>query len=200
MKKNISIVLNILIIIFEIIGLIQSYNINGLSLLKYYTEISSILALITSIIYVGYMLKFKKESIWLGNIRFLATTSLTLTFLVVIFILTPLMNEISFFELMFGPSVLYHHTLCPIITIISFIYFEQYNNSKQNIHIANLLTVLYGIIMTMLNILKLTTGPYPFLLVYKQPIYMSIIWFISINAGSYLISILIKKIKLKKIN
>ena len=54
---------------------------------------------------------------------------------------------------------------------------------------AMLPTLLYGTITMLLNILRKLNGPYPFLHVYEQPVYMSIIWFIAIIGGSYLIAL-----------
>ncbi|HPF53799.1 MAG TPA: hypothetical protein PLM48_04040 [Clostridia bacterium] len=37
-------------------------------------------------------------------------------------------------------------------------------------------TLLYAIVIIILNIAKLLVGPYPFLHIYEQPWYMSIVW------------------------
>ena len=46
-------------------------------------------------------------------------------------------------------------------------------------------TIAYAIVFITLNILKVYEGPYPFLMVYKQPVYMSIVWFILIVGGAF---------------
>ena len=59
-KRKVAIILNVLIIIFEIIGFIITYNNNHRIAIEYYTEDSNILALITSIIFLIYLLFNKK--------------------------------------------------------------------------------------------------------------------------------------------
>ena len=53
--------------------------------------------------------------------------------------------------------------------------------------------------MIVLNVLKIVEGPYPFLLVYKQPIFHSIIWTILILAMTYAIALILKKVNGKVI-
>ena len=93
-------------------------------------------------------------------------------------------------------SMLYMHLLCPIIGIITFIYFDDMSSiDKKDIKKGTLLTLVYAVIIISLNILRLIEGPYPFLFVYKQPIYMSIIWFVIIIGFSYLIGWILHKLK-----
>lgn len=197
-KKRITLILNIIIAIMELSGLIRSFMRQGFGIFQYYTEISNFIAFIVCIIFIVYIIKDIKNDInlprWLGMARYLVTTSLMVTFLVVLFILIPTMKQFSAKELLFGGSMLYHHTLCPIISAISFIFFEKYHIKgwKDAIY-GNLLTIIYAIISVTLNFLKVMTGPYPFLLVYNQPIYASIIWFIIIVGGSYLLALGLQK-------
>eukprot|EP00833_Pecoramyces_ruminatium_P004547 jgi/Orpsp1_1/1178579/evm.model.c7180000065909.2 len=82
-----------------------------------------------------------------------------------------------------GPQP-FHHIICPIISFISFCIFEEGELTKNNILLAIIPTIIYAIVSTILNILKVLTGPYPFLEVYNQPVYLSVIWFIGIIAIS----------------
>ena len=93
--------------------------------------------------------------------------------------------------------MLYHHTLCPVLAIISFVFLERY----ENLHAIQGLyfTAIYGIIMISLNILKIVEGPYPFLLVHNQPIIHSIIWTVLIFAITYAIALILKKVNEKVI-
>ena len=65
-------------------------------------------------------------------------------------------------------------------------FFESHNikGLKDNFR-AIYFTLIYAAIFITLNILKVYEGPYPFLMVYKQPVYMSIIWFILIVGGAF---------------
>ena len=75
-------------------------------------------------------------------------------------------------------------------------FFERHkiNGLKDNFR-AVYFTIAYAIVFITLNILKVYEGPYPFLMVYKQPVYMSIIWFILIVGGAFGIGKLIMWIK-----
>lgn len=53
--------------------------------------------------------------------------------------------------------------------------------------------------MIVLNVLKIVEGPYPFLLVYKQPVVHSILWTVVILAITYAIALILKKVNGKVI-
>lgn len=186
-KKEIALLLNICLF------LIESYTITTILLknhsfaIQYYTNDSNLLALITSFLFIIY---FKKEKKWINDLRFITTCCLTITFLVVLFILTPMYN-FNYKFLMFTKEMFIFHTLCPIISFISYTFYEK-KSSKS--HLGLLTTAIYALILISLNILKVIEGPYPFLKVYKQSIISSIIWFIIIIGGSYLVGIGINKI------
>ena len=197
-KKKISILLNILIVFLEIIGFVITYVINKKISIEFYTEDSNILALITSSIFVIYMLNKKEIPRWLKLLKYATTICLSVTFIVVIFILAPMYN-FNYPYLLFHNSLLYQHLLCPILSIITFIYFDNLGdfNIKDNFTSLSL-TLLYAIILIILNILKLVIGPYPFLMVYEQSIIISIIWFIIIFTLAYLIGYMLRVISKNK--
>jgi len=60
-------------------------------------------------------------------------------------------------------------------------------------------TIIYAIIMIVLNILKIVEGPYPFLLIYNQPVIHSVIWTMVILAITYAIALILKKVNGKVI-
>ena len=63
--------------------------------------------------------------------------------------------------------------------------------------LATSFTGIYAFLFIILNILKIVDGPYPFLQVYKNGVYMSLIWFLLIVGGSFLLSKIIGRIKRK---
>lgn len=192
MKRNISLILNILIIILEIIGFIITLNNNGRIGIEYYTEDSNILMLITSIIFTFYLLFNKKIPNYLKLLKYTATICLTVTFLVVIFILAPMLN-FNYNYLLFSNELLYHHLLCPILSIITFIFFDNFNkySIKDNI-LATMVTFIYGIILVILNLIKVVDGPYPFLRIYNQSLGASILWIIVILSLTYIIALILR--------
>ena len=168
---------------------------------EYYTQLSNYFALCSAEIYLVFLIrnikdKSKEIPKWVSILKYSATLSLLVTFLVVVFILTPYYGKDIIIWIFFEGSNLFYHTLCPIITFISFMFFESHNikGIKDNFR-AVYFTIAYAIVFITLNILKVYEGPYPFLMVYKQPVYMSIIWFIIIVGGAFGIGKLIMWIK-----
>lgn len=193
MKRKISLLLNILIIIFELIGFIITIKNNGRIGIEYYTEDSNILMLITSLIFVLYLLLNKKIPYYIKLLKYTSTICLTVTFLVVVLILAP-MYSFNYNYLLFSNELLYHHLLCPILSVITFIYFDNFDkyNIKDNI-LATSATLIYGIILIILNLIKIVDGPYPFLKIYKQPLFLTFIWVILILSISYIVAYILRK-------
>ncbi len=197
-KKLIGLILNIINIILEIIGLVEAVIlIGGAEMLIYYTQQSNILLLISSILYViGYFTK-KNENLF-NVLKYCSVAVTTQTFLVSLFLLTPnlagTMGLWEAFKMMFlSKCVLYHHFLCPVIGIISLLFFEEGNKlSLKNTFHAMIYTITYAVVYIILNILKVIEGPYFFLMVYAQPVYMSIIWCIVVPGIAYGICVLLR--------
>ena len=188
-SRNVNITINLLIIILEIIGFILVFNELGIASLEYYTEDSNLLLLISSSIFLIFLLKNKELPSWFKSLRFTAIVSTTLTLIIVLTVLS-WTTDLGLYHLLFGGSMLYHHTLCPILAIFSFS-IEKYD--ELNVIHGLYFTIIYAIIMISLNILKIVEGPYPFLLIYNQPVIHSVIWTIVILAITYAIALILKK-------
>ena len=198
-RKEITIlILNVILVVFCILGLIfVRKEIDNIFL--YYTENSNILSGISSLLLVIFLIikkEFKCIPEWLCVFRYIGTCCLALTFIVVVTILIP-SDTLSYIDgikhFMLQGSMLFHHFLCPVISFISFTLFESNEklNKKKTIWYALIPTFIYGLIFITLNILKVVDGPYPFLRVYRQPWYMSIVWIFIIFVGNYYIAKLI---------
>ena len=191
-KKNVALVINLLIVIFEIVGFVITIKENGRLGIEYYTEDSNILCLIISFIYIFNIIFNKKISKYLKMFKYISTVCLTVTFLVVILILAPMYNFNDGF-LLFHNEFLYHHLLCPLLCIISFIFFDGVSNySIKDSIVASIATLLYGVVLIVLNIVRVVDGPYPFLRIYSQPLYMSIVWIVVILCISYFIALILR--------
>lgn len=147
-KKNISILLNGLIILFTIIGIIfmilginfmgksKLLIANNISVLKFFTVDSNILIGLTSLIY---LLSKKKSTTFLSILKLVATTSITLTFLVTALYLVP-MNFHLFFDF-YKNSNLFFHLITPILSIITYLFFDEVKKIKKSYLTWNLLPV-----------------------------------------------------------
>jgi len=195
-KREISLLLNILIVLFEIFA-ITLYKPLNCNFFVYYTNLSNIFLFITSLIFLYYVLKNKEINKKVQILKYSSTVSVTLTFLVVVLVLSWQIKG-GLFLLLFDGPFLYVHTLCPILAIITFIFFEHYD-LKENINIfyAVIFTIIYAIITVILNILRIIRGPYPFLMVYQQPVMVSIIWFIILLLITMLIAFILRKLNRK---
>ena len=188
-NKKIALILNVILVISELIAIVLLLFKGGIDLI-YYTNLSNILALIVSVLFI---INYKKKSKLINDLRFMSTSCLMVTFLVVLFILSP-MYQFNYKLLMFTDVFFILHTLCPLLSIISYIFFEDGSKKK---YLGFAFTLFYGIVLIILNALRIVNGPYPFLMVYKQGIIMSIVWFILIIGGCYIISLLLSYLNKK---
>lgn len=191
-KKKIAIILNIVLVIAEVIGLVSSISQEHRLMVEYYTIDSNVITFISSILFL--LFYGKKE--FVKDLRFISTGCLTVTMLVVIFILTP-MYSFDYKLLMFTGNFFVFHTLCPMISIVSYIFFEE-GTKKKNL--VFYMTLLYGITLILLNVLKVVVGPYPFLMVYNQTVWMSILWCVIILGLSEAIGLGIHTLNRKRIH
>lgn len=193
-KKNKAIIINITIIILEIIGLILSIIENKRLLLEYYTIDSNILALISSILFLIDSFKYKRKITGKTKIlKYTTCVSLALTMFMVLFILVPFSSFNT--DLLFKGAMPIHHIICPILTVISFLFYEKYKFDENDKFQVLFFTFVYGSILIVLNLLGLILGPYPFLLVKTNPIIISIISLITIFLITYSFGLLLQKLK-----
>ena len=185
-NKKKALIINIIILILEVITFSYTYITNHSIAIEYYTIDSNLLALLTSLLFIIF---YKQDNNIIKDLRFITTTALTLTFLVVIFILCPMYN-FNYKGLMLENNFLVFHTLVPILSIISYLLFETKSNKN---YLGFVFTIIYSIILIILNVLNIIVGPYPFLEVKNQGIIMSMFWCILIVGGSYLIGLFLNK-------
>lgn len=197
-----SIGINGLIVVFETIALVMSIREHGVGMFQYYTQDSNYLALGSSVIYTIFAVrKFAgKQEIpeWVATIRYMASCCLLLTFTVVLFVLIPMSGFQYAGKMLLQGAMLYHHLLCPVLSAASFLLFERgFSASRKTILAAMAPTVVYALIIIALNIAKLLRGPYPFLYVYEQPVWMSFMWACIILSIALLFSWLLWRAKRK---
>ena len=106
------------------------------------------------------------------------------------------MYNFNYGYMLFYNSLIFQHFLCPIIAIITFIFFDEIEilSNKDGIKSMSI-TFIYAVALTFLNIFDKIKGPYPFLMVKDQSVLASIIWYIVIFAMTYLITFILRKAK-----
>lgn len=199
-KVLISCICNLAIVVMEMIGLIISFGNHSLGSLVFYTEDSNLLALIACGIYCVYAIRYLREEKaliprWVHTFKYMTTGCLAVTFLVVIFVLAPMSGAGGYYNMLIPGSFLFHHFLCPVVAMISFVFLEgnQPLTIRQNLY-AVVPTLIYAVISVVLNIARVMEGPYPFLWVYKQPVYMSVLWFVLIVGGDYVFAWILRRL------
>ncbi len=195
-----AIAINFLIVILEIIAIIggalhlKEY---GFKMFYFYTQDSNLILMISCLIMAIFQLRIitnKSNEIPAGlqRLKFIATSVVTLTFLIVVFVLIPLAGWDSLLDKLFLKAKLYHHFLCPLLAFFSFVCLEKNPKLKIKDTVYALIpTVVYALILTILNILKIVEGPYPFFKVYEQSVFISCIWFITILTVAYGICVMV---------
>lgn len=199
-KKKIGFVLNIVVLLLEVAAFVTSGKDWGVNALKYYTEDSNYLSLFACLAMLIFTLRCmgKKEgevpeAVYI--VKYMSVCCLMVTFIVVMTVLWPMSGPDGYKRLLFWKCNLYKHLLCPVFAFISFVFFEADHKFKRKYVLYALMpTVAYAIVSITLNVLKLLHGPYPFLYVYEQPVYMSVVWTVVIISGALLIAGIIYKI------
>ena len=77
-KKKIALIINIIILTLTLLSFAKTFFLEHSIAVEYYTNDSNILALISSLLFIIF---YKKEKNFVKDIRFLATSCLTVTFL-----------------------------------------------------------------------------------------------------------------------
>ncbi len=172
-------IFNVLILLAEIPGFYIVLKKDGLKTFVYYTEIANLLALIASLIYLIDPLKA-------SMLRYTATCMLTLTFLVVVFVLGP---ADGYRRQLLDENSLYQHVLVPFLSFVSYVFMEGHRSLWI---VPVLLSMAYGSFMFYMNDRKKIDGPYPFFKVKEQGYKASILWFIALFVLILSVSLLVK--------
>lgn len=172
---------NLLLLALESVGAALSWKQHGISMLQFYTEDSNLLMLVACLVSLFALLwalkRGERVPLWALVLKYVAVCCLGLTFLVVLFVLIPMNIAGGFWPMLFSGSMLYHHTLCPILGILAFLLLERDGRlAKKHLLWALLPTLLYAAVTISLNIAKVMEGPYPFLMVHQQSWWVSVLW------------------------
>lgn len=192
-RRRTALLLNLAIVVMELIGLFHTWRDLGARTFLFYTTDSNLFCLIGRLIFLTYVGK-GKSAVPRGVhlLRYVSTCTVAVTFLVVVTILAPASHD--YFSVLLGGSLLWLHTLCPLLSMISLIFFEgEPPLERRDELIALIPTALYAAVFVVLNLLRLVRGPYFFLLVYDQPLWMSALWLVLILGIALLLAWSIRK-------
>lgn len=178
------IIVNCAVIILEIIGLWISVSDRKREIFVYYTQLSNIITLIASVVLVS--TGSNEVSV---TLRYLSSCMLTMTFLITLFVLVPM--GAGFKRMMLSGNGLYHHTLCPVLSVASYIMLEEHSHLWM---LPVILTFVYGVVMLVLNAKDKYDGPYPFFRVHDQSKAATVMWMAVLTGIIAVISTVISKL------
>ena len=185
----------------EAIGLTMATLNRRETTFQYYTQLSNLFLMITAIINIVFAAKVlagKRKTIphFANILSYSAICTTTVTLLVVLFVLSWMVGDLVW--ILTSGSMIFTHTLCPILAIIMFVCLAPERLKKSDALLALMPTVAYAIVAMAMNIAHLWYGPYPFLLVYNQPIWASVAWTVGLLSGAYGIAYLLLLPNLKR--
>lgn len=146
MKRiKLSIISNTLIVIFTVFATVIMYTgfkfmdgdlpltINGLEAFKYFTVESNVMMGIISLVFIVFEIRLQKNKIekipnWIYGLKLVFTVGVALTMLTTAIFLAPT-TPYGYFS-MFKNANLFYHFLTPLLSIITFVFFEGTNKIR----------------------------------------------------------------------
>lgn len=187
MTKNNKLALGSNILLIVLAGLGLYFSIVDKNAFLYYSDNAGMFALSSSIIYVIVVLTKKEPNFLSLALRYVSTTCLVLTLVGTFYVATTTgENHLDSF---IKGSHLFNNLLCPIVSFVSFTMFEgdRRLNKKKTIWYALIPTVIYGVIMLVCNVSNTFTGPYSFMMINDNPVYVTVIVFVVTIILNYVI-------------
>lgn len=199
-KKNLWLIY-LIVGLLQVVVVLDSVRTSGTRMLRYYTELSNLLSGFVILIYAYYLYQKENQGIeipqWIHQARFTTVCLTTITFLIALFVLGP---SFGYIWILFHGQMKYTHTFCPIVSFLLYLFLEREPELPKHAILFTLLpTILYGIVIIPLNILRIIKGPYPFLHVYEQPWYITVLWVFIILGLGYGIAWMINYLQQKRI-
>ena len=187
MTKNNKLALGSNILLIVLAGLGLYFSIVDKNAFLYYSDNAGMFALSSSIIYVIIVLAKKEPNFLCLALRYVSTTCLVLTLVGTFYVATT--TGENYLDSFIKGSHLFNNLLCPIVSFVSFTMFEgdRRLNKKKTIWYALIPTVIYGIIMLVCNLTNTFTGPYSFMMINDNPVYVTVIVFIVTIILNYVI-------------
>lgn len=190
----VSLVLDLLVFVMEAVAFCFTWGRRGTGMFIYFTELSNIFAGIVCAVAAAFIIRemitgYTVPS-WVKLLKYVAACGLALTFFTVLFVLAPMSGGTPKIYLAYltMQTAIVTHTLGPILTMVSLIFADDFKTDKFSVSLFGLVpTVLYEILSVTMNVLRRWEGPYPFLYVYRQPVWASIGWALVMLGFSYLL-------------
>lgn len=187
-----ALMLNLAVVVMEIVSAAMSWRQLNLGMFIFYTQDSNILACAACALLAAFQIRALRTGaeipVWAQRLKYAAVCCLSVTFLVVVLVLAP-MSGGAYGVMLLSGTMLYHHLLCPLAAFLGFMLFEKRPALRRiDALLPTLLTLVYAVVLTALNIARVLDGPYPFLRVYAQSVHASILWALAILGGAEMLA------------
>ena len=97
----------------------------------------------------------------------------------------------GFRRLMLSGNGLYHHTLCPVLSVLSYVMWEGHSSAWA---VPVVITFVYGITMLYMNYREYFDGPYPFFRVNHQSRTATVLWTAALTVMISVIAFTVRRI------
>ena len=172
MKKiKISLILNIIIVVLVTVASVFMFTgfkfmpgeslleVSKLEMFKFYTVDSNIVMGLISLIFIIYERKLLKKEIKeipkkIYILKLIGTSGIALTFVTTTFFLGPSYG----FYAMFNNNNLFFHLIIPVLSIITYIFFEKHDNKFKYAFFGIIPMFLYSIFYTINILIHLDNG------------------------------------------
>ena len=146
-RKYIAFALNCAALVCGIVGIVVRLVRNVDDFFLYYTQLSNVAAVISSAIYIIFSRSGnEKTQKFVRCMRYLGACGLGMTFAVVMFIFLPVGGEDAYRRLMCSVNGVLHHAVCPVLSVVSYVFFEVYEHE------------LFELVIWFLSLMALVAG------------------------------------------
>ena len=177
-KERLALIFNILALTAGLVGMIIRLGRDLPGFFTYYTQLSNIVSILSSAIYIIVYLKWHRNYEPIVLLRYLAACMMMFTFIVVVCIFVPFGGNVE--SLIIKPHGMCQHIIAPVFCVVSFAFFEQKPEKRRALLLPVTVTMVYAAVMYLLNYMGAVTGPYPFFEVHNYDPPRLIVWFIEL--------------------
>lgn len=183
-KPKIALTLNIIAFVLGSIGIIVRIARNIPDFWLYYTQLSNVVAVISSAMYIAFRsTRNRKLRACVRGMRYLSACGLTMTFIVVMCIFIPFGGASEMISRLLGHvNGFMHHLACPLISVTSYIVFEEGVRERRALWLPFGATAVYAFTVYTLNYFYLAPAPYPFFETHDHPVWELALWFFGLMA------------------
>ncbi|MBQ7934388.1 MAG: hypothetical protein IJ327_06360 [Lachnospiraceae bacterium] len=174
MKKNILLVVTIVSVFLSMLSVIDSFEIYGVNLFYHYSLYSNLLGIFSgAALFICTLRENAGQN--LRMLRYVSASMMAVTVMPGLFI-EMLINYLSMDMLIWPERVdLFRRLICPVFVVGSYLLLEEGEPLGKSMPLLALIpTIIYGIVMVVLNVIHIVEGPSYLLMVYREELSMLI--------------------------